>query len=273
MRLGIAIMVGLAVMGGCRRNKGAAVAPTGSIEERIDAQARSEEPLAELVGELHRGAAAEEDDGGSWQVPLQGGECYWFSAAGEAGVDEVLIELFEPEDDDRVESEKESPGAVMKYCPKESGSFRLALRVTEGRGPYAVGVFKKGTGQPGAAGGPTDLASTADARAAVVAPDAERKVPHHAGKAPQGDWYFELVPGTCYWFVGVASEGVANVSLELWSPKEERVAFLEAEAPPIVIEHCAAVGGMFHLQAKGVGEGELLVGQYEKPATMAAWDP
>jgi hypothetical protein len=269
MRLAFWILIVLAALGGCRRHKGPiGPAPQGSLEQRVDEQARAREPSAQRAGDVYRGVAQDEDEGGSWPVALERGQCYWFSAAGDAQVEEILVALFEPADDDRVESEKESPGAVMTYCPTETRTYRLEVTVTEGRGHFAVGVFTKGEGLAGAAG-PIDLGAAADARAAEVAPDATRPQPHFEGEPPQGDWYLELVPGTCYWFAGVGDEAITKLSLELWSPKEERVAFDAGAGGRALIEHCAAVGGMFHLQAKLEGAGRFVVGQYERAAPSA----
>lgn len=269
MRFALWLLIALVAAGGCRRHKGPiGAAPPAAIDQRIDEQARAREPLAQRIGDLYRGVAPEEDAGQSWDVSLEQGKCYWFSAAGDDQVEEILLALYEPEDDDRVESEKESPGAVMTYCATASRTHRLELKVTEGRGHFALGVFTKGDGVAGPAG-PVDLGAAADARAAEVAPDATRPKPHFTGEPPQGDWYFELVPGTCYWFAGVGSPEITKLSLELWSPNEERVAFDAGAGGRALIEHCAAVDGMFHLQAKLEGAGQFAIGQYERPAPSA----
>lgn len=226
---------------------------------------------AELVGNIYQGVAYEEDDETDWPMTLEVGKCYWFSGAGDQGVEELAMYLYDP-DDDKVASESDdAPRIVLAYCPERSGMFKLRAKVREGRGHFHVGVYAKGAPEGTAPPPPTtapagpDLGALCDAEAKSAASGAERVGNHFSGSADETDWYTALEVGKCYWFIGVGGEGVNELWLYLWDPKDNRITANKSETNKVVLGHCPEQPGMYHFQAKiGSGSGPYKVGVYAK---------
>lgn len=271
--VGICLVAFIALLN-CRRDQ-PPVSPTPPawLMTVVQDQAAQHAPDAQLVGNVYQGVAYEEDDEQEWPLTLEVGKCYWFSGAGDQGVEELSLYLFDPDDDKVASDTNDAPRTIMAHCPERSGMFKIRAKVREGRGHFHVGVYVKdapeGTApppppEPAAPAGP-DLGALCDAEAKSAAPGAERVGNHFSGSADETDWYSALEVGKCYWFIGVGGPGVNELWLYLWDPKDNRITANKSESNKVVVGHCPEKSGMFHFQAKiGSGEGEYKVGLYAK---------
>lgn len=262
----------------CRR-KLPPVAPTPPawLVTVVQDQAAQNAPGAELVGNIYQGVAYEQGDTTDWSVPLEAGKCYWFSAAGDQGIERLYLSLYDPEDD-RVEREKpDSPRVMLAYCPEMAGMHRVEALAKRGRGHFHMGVYAKpaagaapapGTAakpQPTGAPAAADLGAICDEEAKTAAPGATRVGNHFSGNADETDWYTALEAGKCYWFIGVGGSGINQLWLFLWDPDDKRITANKAETNKVTVGHCPDKAGMYHFQAKiGAGSGDYKVGVYVK---------
>lgn len=268
----------LSALCGCRRDK-TPMTPTPPpwLDTAVQEQVQQQAPEAQLVGTMFKGTAFREDQSSEWMVSLEAGQCYWFSGAGDQTVEELYLELSDPEDDEVADDDNGTPRIVISHCPEVSGQFKLFAKVKEGHGHYAVGVYgKAGEGPPpeptgtGATTGPApsgDLGTVVDEMAKASAPDAKRVGDHLAGETDKSDWYVALEAGKCYWFIGAGDGGVDQLTLTLWGPPpgEKQIGINQSENNRVTVGHCPAKSGMFHVQAKvDGGEGKYKVGVFAK---------
>jgi hypothetical protein len=244
-----------------------------AVQEQVTQQA----PDATLVGSLYPGLADGDTKKTDWKVTLDVGKCYWISAAGDQGIEEIALYLFDPSDHRVAKEPGRSPRTLMNYCPEVSGLFRLQAKVTEGRGHYAVGVYAKDAAKSGATPPPPtaaptaapaagqDLGAVADKESKSAAAGATRVGEFFKGNADETDWYTQLDQNKCYWFLGVGSAEIKELWLFLWDPDEKRITVNKSETNKVVVGHCPTKTGMYHFQAKvGSGSGSYVVGLYAK---------
>lgn len=117
-------------------------APTAApadLEGAIKALAKSEAQGAEQIGDFFTGSADKTD----WYTALDKNKCYWFVGAGDEGVEELHLYLWDPSDE-RITANKSTQNRVnVGHCPKVSGMFHFQAKVHAGAGTYKVGVFAK----------------------------------------------------------------------------------------------------------------------------------
>lgn len=241
----------------------------------VEDQAKENAPEAERVGEIFKGVAQKEDGSKSWQMTLDPKNCYWFSAAGDEGVEELYLNLWDPEDDRVAKQKEQGPKTILAYCPETSGMFKLEAKVTEGRGHFQVGVYakdapeRKVVTEPEPAAEPVpqgpDLEKIIADMAASSAPGAERVGNFFSGAADKTDWFAQMETGKCYWLIGAGDDGISELYLYLWDPKDDRVAQNKAESNRSTVGHCPTSSGMYKFQAKvSSGSGNYKVGVYAK---------
>lgn len=110
-----------------------------NLEGAITALAKSEAAGAEQVGDFFTGSADKTD----WYTALDKNKCYWFVGAGDEGVDELHLYLWDPSDK-RITANKSTTNRVnVGHCPTVSGMFHFQAKVQAGEGTYEVGVFAK----------------------------------------------------------------------------------------------------------------------------------
>ena len=122
----------------------AAAATPGSdpLNMHVDGQAAALAPGSHRVGELFAGFG---DKGAKndWYVPLDGGSCYTFVAAGGAGVQFLSQYLWDPTGKRVSDNRSHSPESVMGYCATMPGPYHLQAKVEKGSGEFRVGVYAK----------------------------------------------------------------------------------------------------------------------------------
>jgi hypothetical protein len=261
-------------MGACRRQQAPLTpAPPEWLDTAVQDQAKQAAPGAGQVGDIYKGTAFKEGDHTDWQLTLEGGQCYFFSGAGDQTVEELFLYLWDP-GGSRVATERgKSPRTILSYCTPSTtpGLYKLQAKVEEGHGHYAVGIFSKAAPTPAPAPAPApaakgpDLGKVVDDMAKATAPEAERVGEHFSGEADKTDWYVALETGKCYWFIGAGEEDVKELWLYLWDPAEKRITVNKSENNRVTVGHCPTSGGMYHFQAKvNSGEGKYKVGVFAK---------
>jgi hypothetical protein len=266
-----------AVLGLFACNHKAPISPTAPpwLPTAVQEQAAQQAPDATLVGSIYQGLADGDNIKTDWKVTLEQGKCYWLSGAGDQGIEELALYLWDPKDDRVAKEPGRGPRTILTYCPEISGMFRFQAKITEGRGHYAVGIYAK-DGPKGAAPPPTasatppppaaaDLGAMADQEAKSAAAGATRVGEFFKGNADETDWYTQLDENKCYWLLGVGSADIKELWLFLWDPDEKRITVNKAETNKVVVGHCPTKSGMYHFQAKvGSGSGPYVVGLYAK---------
>jgi len=267
--------------------------PPPWLEPQADQQVASTAPGAQRVADFYRGAAwKHQRDRVDLYVPLDQTNCYWFSGVGAGGVERLHLYLWDQSNDRVATARVDGPMALLAYCPKSSGMYHLQARVARGQGYYVVGTYAKSTVQQDEPGSPaaappvasapapttaepapsvaTDLGAIADQQASSAAPGAKRVAPHYEASTatgPRSEWFIPLDPTSCYWFVGVTSANVKDLSLVLSDPNNKRLIENRSSNSTVVLGHCPKTGGMYHLRAKvDGGEGAYAVGVYSKPS-------
>lgn len=280
MRSVLVGMTMLVALGACNRSRAPAT-PTAPewMETELIEQVQRRAPDAVAVSPVFAAVAYDEDEFTRWDVTLQQGYCYYFSGVGDPNVDELQLALFDAEDDEVAEDERDDPArVVIEYCPEVSGPYQLMAKVTDGAGHYLAGVFgvaKDGAPPPQAstasppppapAPAGDDLEGRIEKLAGASAPDADRVGDYFQGSSAKTDWYVALEQGKCYWFIAAGEPSIEKLSLYLWDPNDKRQEHNPSETNEVTIGYCPTIGGMHHFQAKVEGgEGAYMVGVYVK---------
>lgn len=237
----------------------------GSLVNAPDWQAAGYDPGVRRIGSVLLGSAAKADGRSDFQVPLQQGSCYLLSGVGDSTVRRLFLFVWDP-GDSRVLTVKPD-GAMVRgwYCAAQSGSHHIQLKVAEGRGSYALGVYAAASTGPGAA---PNFDALCDARAAAAVPDAVRVTPLLTTPAPgtsRTSWPLNLMPGSCYWMIGVGDTEVGDSKLLLFGPDEKRVAETPDNSPTPALSYCPMVPGLYTLQARIGGKGVYRAAIYSRP--------
>lgn len=237
----------------------------GSLTNAPDWQAAGHDPGVRRIGAVLIGSAAKADGRSDFQVPLQQGLCYLLSGVGDGTVRRLFLFVWDPADS-RVLTVKPD-GAMVRgwYCPAQSGSHHIQLKVAEGRGSYALGVYTTASAAPM---GAPNFDALCDARAAAAVPDAQRVSPlltTPAPGTPRASWPLNLMPGSCYWMIGVGDNEVGDSKLLLSGPDEKRVAETPDNSPTPALSYCPVSPGTYTLQARIGGKGTYRVAIYNKP--------
>jgi hypothetical protein len=239
-----------------------------ALEAQADAQSHAATPDGQRLRDVLVGVANAADEGASWMVPLQVGQCYAFGYAADPSVSRFSLYLFSPSNK-RLDSLRGAPGqGVFRHCPKENGMFRLEGKVPEGAGHFVVVTYVNGAAVPVptvAVVAPT-LNEIIDRQAASAAPGATRVGDFFSGVGDQTDWYTQLNAGTCYWFIGAGDAGaVKSLYLYLWDPRSARLTENRSETEMSMVGYCPTVPGMYKFEAKlNKGHGAYKVGVYAK---------
>jgi hypothetical protein len=74
------------------------------------------------------------------------GWCYKVLGLGGEGVEDLDVRIYDPNDvllqRDTTEDPRPLLGRMRPICPPESGTYRIEARVAEGRGEFAVQVYR-----------------------------------------------------------------------------------------------------------------------------------
>jgi hypothetical protein len=126
---------------------------------------------------------------------------------------------------------------------------------------------------------PPWLDAKAQEQAAASAPGAEKTGQVYRGVYTgrgdkETDWNLALDPANCYWFSGVGDEGVKELYLYAWDPKDSRVATVKNHSSMNILMLCPETPGMYRVEAKvDEGRGHFEVAVYSKPAPPKAAPP
>lgn len=84
------------------------------------------------------------------------------------------------------------------------------------------------------------------------------------GLGKRTDWTQQLEAGKCYAFFGVGQGDVRKIALYLFDPQNRRKAESVSMDTRVVMYHCPATSGAYHLQAKVKKEANYAVGVYAR---------
>jgi hypothetical protein len=250
-----------------------------SPEQMAEQQAQSDAPGTNRIQNFYTsmGSKGAMKD---WYLELNEGRCYWFSGAGNEGITELGLFLWDPAKKRVADKKsKKSPLVMMNYCPTANGIYHLQGKVLGGSGMYAIGIYAKGappaTPPPAlpppktATPAPTiNLTPLLEKEAKATAPGSSRQgeVLEGSSGGDRNDWSIMMEQGTCYWVIGVGEpKKIKELSLYLWSPANKRITESRSTNDKATIGHCPAETGMFKIQAKiHKGEGAYAVAIYAK---------
>ncbi len=120
------------------KGKPAPTAPE-DLEAVISERAKSEAQGAARIGDFFTGTADKTD----WYTALDSSKCYWFIGAGDKGVSELHLYLWDPSDKRITANKSETNQVNVGHCPTVSGMFHFQAKVQAGSGTYKVGVYAK----------------------------------------------------------------------------------------------------------------------------------
>lgn len=247
-------------------------------DDPMEANARrlaaAQAPGAAQVGGFLKGEKEKTD----FQVMLEAGKCYWFSAVSAGNVKKIATFLWAPGSNaftPRLTSERSEAGnVVLNWCTKEPGMYRFQTKI-EGKGVYTIGVFAKDAPPQQAvavAQGP-NLNALCNQEASKSAPGAKLVGDFFAGSGSsfgrddRVQFPVQLDAGKCYWIVACGEpEHIKSLSLYLWSQENKRIANnRNSDSPNPMLGHCAKETGMYKFEVKvSGGSGKFQAGVYSK---------
>ena len=108
------------------------------LEKVIKDEASAVAPDTKQIGNFLNGTSTKSE----FFVELEKGNCYWFIGAGQVEVKDYYIYLWSEEK--RIgESKAEGNKAQFAHCVKESGMFRVQMKVDDANDTVKLGVFGK----------------------------------------------------------------------------------------------------------------------------------
>lgn len=229
--------------------------PDPKLESMINQQAETAAPGSEMVTKtLFRGIGYDKGDSQDFRVELQAGQCYVFVGAADETVGALQLFLWDPSES-RVESDRSKKReALMQYCPKETGTFKLQGKIGKGAGHFAIGVFGKEAPEKPVVEAPKDdkldLEKMITDEATATAPGATQVGNFYTGTASKNDFFVQLEKGTCYWFIGAAQKGVDDYYIYLWDQNNKRMGETKASSNKAQFGHCAEKSSMYRVQVK-----------------------
>jgi hypothetical protein len=111
--------------------------PMGDAADRVAARTA---PGAQRLGKHLRGFESQ-GRGLDFQVLLEGGHCYLFTAVGSIGVRSLSLYLWDPAGK-RITEVKDQPEPALQHCASMSGSYHLQTKFTKGGGTAVTGVYQ-----------------------------------------------------------------------------------------------------------------------------------
>jgi len=256
----------------CRDHIRVSAVLSPALELTADAQAHAAVPDGARFTPALVGTGSDADnEGTSFSVPLQTGNCYTFGYASDDTVARVSLYLFTPTNR-RADSQRGAPPqGIFRHCASEDGMYRLETKVAAGAGHFVVvGYAKAGpvvvkpvVALPAA---PLGIDEMIARQAASAAPGAARVGDLFVGTGDQSDWYTQMNAGACYWFIGAGDPAsVSSLYMYLWSPTMQRITENRSDTPMSMVGYCATVPGMYKFEAKlNKGKGAYKVGVYAK---------
>jgi hypothetical protein len=270
MKLAAMFVLGLVATAGCGDDGGrlVVVAPPPWMDQKVEAQGLTADPAGQRVGDLLR-SPIDAKGPVDWLIHLDNAHCYWFSGVASEGIDKLSMYLWDPHNSRASTDRAPTPTVVMKYCPAESGPYRMQAKVHRGGGFVDFGIYAV----PGPAGVVTEvgvakanLDALIDQQAASAAPGAARSGDFFVGTSDKSEWAVALAANTCYWFIGVGEPGkVKELGIYVWDPQQKRVTESHNDNNVAVAGTCATYPGMYKFQAKvKSGGGDYKVGVFAK---------
>jgi hypothetical protein len=122
------------------------VAPAPAVDllgQSVDQQAAISAPGQRRAGDFLRGFADRNNGHGDFFVPLDAGRCYTFVGLGGAGVEELALFLWAPNNKRVADVKARGPMATMAYCVALPGPHHLQAKVHRGMGELRVGVYTR----------------------------------------------------------------------------------------------------------------------------------
>jgi hypothetical protein len=108
----------------------------------IDGQAAAAAAGAGRVGNFFTGTTTQ-GDRSEWPVALEAGRCYWFIGAGDPGIHELYLYLWDPANNRLTENRSRNNQSLIGHCPKVSGMYKVQAKVEKGKGSYQMGLYAR----------------------------------------------------------------------------------------------------------------------------------
>ena len=109
------------------------------LEKIINEEAGAVAPGTKQVGNFYNGTSAKSE----FFVELEKGNCYWFIGAAQAEVKDYYIYLWDGDQKRIGETKAEGNKAQFGHCVKESGMFRVQMKVDDANDTVKLGIFGK----------------------------------------------------------------------------------------------------------------------------------
>jgi hypothetical protein len=249
----LAIALGALGLAACSSAPPVTATPSPQVEADVTSQATTAAPGAQMVGQLYRGVAMKKGEFSDFHVELESGKCYYFSGAGDDGVAQLGLYLWDPANHRTTSDRSKGHTSFIQYCATATGTFKVEEKVLAGAGHYAFAIYSKDAPPPP----PKPEAPKEPTLEDMITDDANAEAP---GATLQGDylsadngkteWSLLLEKGKCYWFIGAGDKKIDDFYIYLWDPANKRIGESKASARKASYGHCPKEGGMFKVQVK-----------------------
>lgn len=267
--VGLSLAVVLVACGGGGGGTFAAGPPPEWMDQKVEEQAHTADPAVQRQGDVMHAVAYGKAAPAEWLVHLDNQHCYWVSGVGSEGVDKLAVFLWDP-GHSRVNSERAAgPTVLLKYCPKESGPFKMQGKSGKGKGYMAIGVYAVGPEvvAPTIVPVAVDLSALVDKQAAAAAPGATRSGDYFTGSGDKSEWSVAIPANTCFWMIGVGEpDKVKKLTVYVWDQNQKRVTESHNDNNIAVAGSCTTTAQMYKFQEKvQSGSGAVKAAVYLKP--------
>lgn len=240
------------------------------------------------IGDAH-GEQYPTPDTGLIGLNLQSGTCYAFATLGGPGTRDSDVYLVDGQGNELARDVTPALDAVVRFCPDQTGSYQLKVRLYAGAGAlFSVGYLQQTQGATAAGPTPAEppppvenvmaTSSTAgvglDENFRLLDSDMRARgyLPHGSntrGELTEGqtrDFSVELEGGKCYAILGVGDNGVRNLDLVLKDGAGTTIdQDVEVDARPIV-RVCPEQSGRYTMTVgMNAGSGNFYYAPYRWP--------
>jgi hypothetical protein len=113
------------------------------LSARVDRQAAATVPGGKRIGEVYKGAAAQEGGRTDWFVELAANRCYTFVGEGGDGVRGLYLYLWGPRGRRVADARVHTAHASMPHCTVFAGLYHFQAKIADGSGEYRVGIYQR----------------------------------------------------------------------------------------------------------------------------------
>lgn len=262
------------LLGGRVESAGQAAAIDASTNQRfqqVDQQLRAE-GFSPLMDNIYGEQLGPQEDR-FFNLSLEAGRCYAFATFGGPGTQDTDVFVQDATGTQLARDNSTNIDALARYCPTQSGQYRLRALLFSGQGPlFAMGYVQGGGTQ--ASMGSAQAGGGVDERYRLLDADIRARGYETYGETARGQldqggeqqYPISLEGGKCYAILAVGDNGVRDLDLILTNSAGQEVdRDVETDGNPIV-RVCADQSGQYNIRVRMFsGQGAFVYAPYRWP--------